>query len=494
MLGWLPLVVAACSPAKPPKAPADGAEAAALDPHVGRVENGLEPAGAGGGAALRSSIAERMRALRVPALSVAVVVDYKIEWARAYGVADAATGEAATAETLFQAGSISKALNALATLSAAAEGALALDAPINDALTTWKLPDAGRAPDAPVTLRRLLSHTAGTTVHGFPGYVAGRPLPTLHQVLAGAPPATTPAVRVERRPGSYRYSGGGTTVVQLALVERLGRPYPQILAERVLRPLGMAQSTFEQPLPPERLKRAAAGHGGDGRPIEGKRRVYPEMAAAGLWTTPSDLARFFVAVALARAGRPSPVPAAIAAQMTAGEAELGRGRKAGLGVFLSELGGAGYFGHGGSDEGFRADAVMSLEGGRGVVVMANGERGDALVDEVRRAVFAAYGWAPEAEAPRAALADVGAAGPLRVRAAPGANARLGGRGVGAGAKAPLGGRGVGVYVSAYVSPDGPARRPGRRARGRPVGAQNSAGSLCEPNTSRRTSQTSCSVA
>lgn len=143
-----------------------------------------------------------------------------------------------TLDTLFQAGSISKPVTAMAALHFVEAGRWSLDDPINDRLVSWKLPVNDLQKDQPVTLRRLLSHNAGTTVHGFPGYAAGTPVPTVVQVLNGEPPANTAPVRVDLVPGSkVRYSGGGTTIVQLMMTDQLKKPFPEILAETVLRPL-----------------------------------------------------------------------------------------------------------------------------------------------------------------------------------------------------------------------------------------------------------------
>ncbi|HWB82417.1 MAG TPA: serine hydrolase [Nannocystaceae bacterium] len=341
------------------------------------------------------ALTQRMTEHRVPGVSIAVFDHYELVWAGSYGLADSYTGEAVRDTTLFQAGSISKSVNALAVLSVAAEGKLDLDAPINEALRSWKLPDNELTRSSPVTLRRLLSHNAGTTVHGFPGYAEGAPVPSLTQVLDGEPPANTPAVRVDVAPGSIvRYSGGGTTITQLALVDTFGEPYPVILARLVLAPLGMANSTYEQPLPPQRISSAAAGHHRDGTVVPGKRHVYPEMAAAGLWTTSTDLARFFAELALARANRSKRVSHSIATAMTtASDSASGSG----LGVFVSERNGTALFGHGGADEGFQALAIASVDG-YGLVVMANSDNGFALIPEIERTVFAAMGW-PAAEPP-----------------------------------------------------------------------------------------------
>ncbi len=361
---------------------------------IARIESGLLPAVQVVGEELRYTLEERMREHQVPAVSVAVFEGYELVWARAYGLADVDTGARASETTLFQAGSISKSVNALAVLTAAAEGTLALDEPINTQLRGWQLPENELTRATPVTLRQLLSHTAGTTVHGFPGYAAGEEVPSVQQVLDGEPPANTEAVRVDLAPGtSFRYSGGGTTITQLVLSERSGRPYPEVLDSLVLAPLGMAHSSYEQPLPASRRVHAAAGHDYDGHVIAGKRHLYPEMAAAGLWTTPSDLARFFAELALAREGRSSRISQAIALAMTTKVMDIGDGGDAtGLGVFLTTRNGARLFGHGGDDEGFQANAVVSLDGGYGLVVMANSNNGFRIFSELERAVFAEYGW------------------------------------------------------------------------------------------------------
>lgn len=386
----------ACGSASPPRAEAPpSAPAAAPNPadRIARVERGLLPVVQVRGEPVTWTIEARMREHRVPGLSIAVFADHRLQWAKAYGVADVDTGARVTETTLFQAGSISKPVTAMAALMAVERGAISLDAPINTALSTWKLPDNDLTHAAPVTLRRLLSHTAGTTVHGFLGYAAGEPLPTLVQVLDGAPPANTPPVRVDLAPGTkFRYSGGGTTIAQLALIDRLGKPFPAIMAESVLGPLGMDHSTYEQPLPPARVIFAASGHDIEGNVIEGKRHVYPEMAAAGLWTTPSDLARFFAEIDLAREGRSTRVSKQIASEMTTAVNDAEGGEEVALGLFLSSRNGARFYGHNGADMGFQAYATARLGKGYGAILMANSNNGFKIFEEVARAIAAEYGW------------------------------------------------------------------------------------------------------
>ena len=380
---------------------------AAVTQRIEAIERGLLPPVVVEGEAPNWSIDERMREHRVPALGIAVFDNYELQWAKAYGMAEAETDSRATPETLFLAGSISKSVNALGVMRAAADGTLALDQPVNELLHSWKLPENALTRATPVTLRKLLSHTAGTSVHGFPGYAEGAALPTVQQILDGEAPANTAAVRVDLAPGArFRYSGGGTTITQLALIDRTGKTYPDALAELVFEPFGMRHSSFEQTLSPERLRHAAVGYGSDDQPIAGKRHRYPEMAAAGLWTTPSDLALFFIEIARARAGQSSPALQEIAIQMTSkviGTSDAEDGDGVGLGVFLFQRHGAEFFGHAGADEGFQANAVVSLDGGRGIVLMANSNNGFRIFPEIERAVFAAYGW-PGAEPVRARVA------------------------------------------------------------------------------------------
>src|SRR5687767_7434688 len=334
------------------------------------------------------SIAERMKFHKAPALSVAVIKDFKIEWAKAYGLKDLETGEPATTETLFQAGSISKSVNAMVAMKKVDQGRISLDEDINAKLTSWKLPDNEFTAKKKVTLRNLLSHTAGTTVHGFPGYAVTEKVPTLQQILDGTAPANTAAVRVDFEPGSrFRYSGGGTTVSQLALMDIEKKPYPDIAKETVLAPLGMSNSTYSQPLPPDWRKKAATGYRSNGLEVTGKIHVYPEMAAAGLWTTPTDLAKFAIEMQLSLAGRSNKVLSKESTDlMTTAFMDT-----AGLGFFIQKFGSALYFGLDGADEGFRAQMVVSRDKGYGVVVMVNSDNG-AILNEVVRAVAREYGW------------------------------------------------------------------------------------------------------
>jgi CubicO group peptidase (beta-lactamase class C family) len=327
----------------------------------------------------------RMAKWNVPGVSVAVIDDGKVVWARGYGVL--AVGETApvTPTTRFQAASISKPVAAVAALSLVQDGALSLDGDVNGALKSWKLPASDFTKGHPVTLRALLSHTGGTTVHGFPGYAQGAAVPTLVEVLSGTAPANTPAVVSEAAPGArWRYSGGGYEIVQLMIEEATGKPFAQVVQNRVLTPAGMDHSGYAAPA----AGAFAKGHGLDGKLIPGGWHSYPEAAAAGLWTTPTDLARFGLALADAQRGRPGAIlsPAMIKAMTTevAGGYGLGPG-VAGQGETLA-------LSHGGANEGFRAFWVIHPATGDGVVVMTNSDAGAPVMMEIVRSVARVYGW------------------------------------------------------------------------------------------------------
>ncbi len=336
----------------------------------------------------RFSIEDRMEFYRVPGVSVAVIHEGAIEWARAYGHANVGTERPVTSETLFQAASISKPVAALAALRLVEEGRIDLDEGIDAYLTSWRVPRDREVAQAEVTLRRLLTHTAGLTVHGFRGYAEGERVPTVLQVLAGASPANSERIRVDTDPGtSWRYSGGGYTVMQQLVEDLTGRSFEGVMRE-VLDSLGMRQSTYEQPLPPGRRATAATGYRSDGTPVVGSWHTYPERAAAGLWTTPSDLARYAVAVGLWFEGGDGGVipPAMTLRMLTPGLGGWGLGpRVEGSGLDLQ-------FSHGGSNEGFRAGFVAFPRRGLGAVVMTNGDGGGSLVEELLFAIAAEYEW------------------------------------------------------------------------------------------------------
>jgi CubicO group peptidase (beta-lactamase class C family) len=329
-----------------------------------------------------------MTRLHVPGVSIAVIHNGSIEWARGFGVRQI-DGKPVDVETLFQAGSISKPVAALAALHLVQIGKLSLDADVNTELTTWKLPFSPAANGKPVTLRELLTHTGGTTVHGFPGYAASAPVPTLIQVLNGEPPANTPAIRVEGEPGSkWKYSGGGYTIMQQMLLDASHQSFPQLLHETVLAPIGMTHSTYQQPLPSSQRNDAATPYDEKGKMIAGGAHTYPEMAAAGLWTTPSDLAKYATEIERSFEGNANHV---LSRDMTQQMLTPGKGNY-GLGVQIGGSSSDPYFTHGGVNEGFESLFVAYRNHGDGAVVMTNAQGGLELANDLMRSIATEYGW------------------------------------------------------------------------------------------------------
>ena len=334
-----------------------------------------------------TSLATRMAELRVPAVSIAVIHNGRIEWARGFGVTQW-DGPSVIERTLFQAASISKPVFALAVLRLADAGKVDLQANVNDYLTSWKVPDSAFTSQAPVTLRALLSHSAGTTVHGFRGYEPTATLPTVNQILDGVSPANSSPVRVDTVPGTrYRYSGGGYVIAQAALQDLTGVPTARNLQKVVLQPLGMKNSTFEQPLPASRAAEIAIPYRADGSQVEGGARIYPEQAAAGLWTTPSDLARYALGVNAALQGEKGAIISAPMARTMLTPVLNGRGLGPQVGGRTPRM----YFAHDGGNDGYRCLMVV-YEDGEGAVVMTNSDNGGVIAQEVMRSVASAYGW------------------------------------------------------------------------------------------------------
>jgi CubicO group peptidase (beta-lactamase class C family) len=331
----------------------------------------------------------QMERRRIPGLSLAIIQDGKIVKARGYGVTETGKTIPVTTSTLFQAGSISKPVSAMGALHLVERGKLDLDEDVNAKLAAWKVPENEFTREKKVTLRGLLSHSAGMTVHGFPGYARDEAIPTLVQVLDGAKPANTRPIRVNILPGSqWRYSGGGYTVMQQMVIDVTGEPFPRYMQEALLGPLGMSESTFEQPLPVEKSKLAATGHLSNRSPVKGKWHIYPEMAAAGLWTTPSDLVRFAVGVQEAGAGKLEK----ILSQQMARQMLTDQKNAYGLGVSLGGSGSTLRFSHGGRDEGFDAVLLAYAETGQGAVVMINANDNSQMVSRILEVIARAYHW------------------------------------------------------------------------------------------------------
>jgi CubicO group peptidase (beta-lactamase class C family) len=355
---------------------------------VKQVENSLSPTIIYGDTIPKNNLETRMKELGIKGLSIAVIQDYKIQWAKAYGWADEAAGRKATTETRFQAASISKSLNSLAVLKLVEEKKLDPEADINKYLKRWKFPYDSLSKGKKINTFHLLSHTAGLTVHGFPGYKTTDTLPSLPEILDGKKPANTGAVRSAFEPGlKFQYSGGGTTISQLLVEDITGQPYAVYMQEKVLKPLGMKNSSYQQP-PVKNVDLATGYYAQTGTPVKGNFHVYPEQAAAGLWTTPSDLARYIIECQLAYQGKSKKV---LSQAMMQKRMTPYIDTAAALGVFIQKKDNITYFNHNGGNEAFLCTSYGSLEDGKGLVIMINGDNFN-IIAELTNSIAQVYNW------------------------------------------------------------------------------------------------------
>lgn len=353
-----------------------------LEARISRIENSISPLfRIKGREVTKYNINERLRALGIPGVSIAFVNNGKVEWARAYGLADVSESRKMTTETMLLAGSISKPVAALRAHQMVEAGIFSLDENVNNYLKSWYVPDNEFTGNKKVTLRRILNHTAGLTVWGFPGYDKGDYIPTTVEVLDGK--GNTDSVRVYKEPGeSWMYSGGGYTIMQLMIEDNETASFPESLQKNVLDRINMQQSTFENPLPERYHSLAATGYRGNGNEVEGKWPIYPEMAAAGLWTTPTQLVQYAIEIQRIQNSQQN----GVLKYETVREMLVPGMNNHGLGPVVNEH----TFGHSGADEGFRAQLLAWKKQPQAIVVMVNSDNG-SIMQEIVLAVASEYG-------------------------------------------------------------------------------------------------------
>jgi CubicO group peptidase (beta-lactamase class C family) len=382
---FLIFVIASC---KTPQSAGSGRH----DALIQRIENEIHPiTSSGADSNINQTIDQRMQALKVPGVSIAVFDSGQIIWAKGYGIKELLPGMVVDTNTLFQAASISKPVTAVGMLRLVERNVLQLDNDVNQYLKRWQIPASDLTATEKVTLRRVVSHMSGLGVHGFFGYHVADTIPTAIQILNGGPPANSQAVRVVEKPGTREiYSGGAYTMLQVLLEDVTGKQFKDLLQQEVLQPAGMKQSGFDQPLPAERSKNVAKGFDENAKLIGGGSYVYPEMAAAGLWTTPSDLARFMMNISGCYRGEKG-----LLKQSTVQEMLTKLPGAGGLGFGVDGSGTpAKRFRHSGGNYGYTCYAVAFTDVGRGIVVMTNSANGTALIRELSRTISRVYGWPP----------------------------------------------------------------------------------------------------
>jgi len=343
------------------------------------------------------TLEKRMKYYDVNGISMVVIKDFKIDWAKGYGWADSLTGRPVNNATLFQVGSISKAINGLAILSLVQSGKLDLYKDINEYLQSWKFPYDSLSKGKKISLANLLTHTAGLSGHGFPGYPVDDTIPSLIEILNGIPPANTKAIRSEFEPSlKYKYSGGGTTISQLIVQDVTQQPYHQFMRKTIFDPLGMKTSSYEQPPSVANKNLLATGYRSDGKAVSGNYHIYPEQAAAGLWSNPSELAGFVIEIQQSLLGKSNKI---LSKEMAANYVTPYNSKyvtpygdeDVALGVFNRKVGNERYFTHDGSDRGFKAKFIGSVENGYGAVVIVNSDSRE-IIEEVVNAIAFTYKW------------------------------------------------------------------------------------------------------
>lgn len=355
---------------------------------INAIENGLLPSIQVQGDSIKTfNLLERMEHYKVPGVSIALVENGKIKWAKGYGVANSLYGSKVNTGTIFQAGSISKPVAALSALKLVEEGKIDLDQDVNSYLNGWKIDENKFTQKEKVTLRRLLTHTAGMTVHGFPGYKQTDTFPSITQVLNGT--GNTPKIFVDTIPGSiWRYSGGGYTVMQKMVEDISGLSLDAYMQKNILQPIGMENSTYEQPISAEDYSNISAAYDGDGKIIKGLWHNYPEKAAAGLWTTPTDLAKYCIEIQQILKGKQDGILSieTIEKMLTKDKNDWG------LGPSLQWEQDSLIFGHGGKNAGFTNEFVAFAHRENAVIIMTNADNGGKLISELLLAVSKYYNW------------------------------------------------------------------------------------------------------
>ncbi len=367
-----------------------------VEGRIERIVNNLQVKTAFDDNSQSKSLTEQMKLYHTPGVSIAVIKDGKIDWARGFGMRDVSKKAPVDINTLFQAASVSKPIFALAAMRLKEKGVLDLDKNVNEYLKSWKIPKNGDW-QAKITLRQLLSHTAGMTVHGFPGYTNTESVPSVTQILNGECPANTETIKSDALPGKdFSYSGGGLTIAQLTVGDLLNKDFPVIINEELFQPLNLKYSTYQQPLPENLSNIASVAYPYNNQPVTGKYHTYPEMAAAGLWTNPSELATMLIEIQKAVKGESVLLKKETIEEMLTPQKIA---NFMGIGFFLGSSGDSLRFGHGGWNEGFVSQVTAFKNIGNGAIIMVNSNEGNPLLQEIMQAIAIEYEWPDFISAP-----------------------------------------------------------------------------------------------
>lgn len=388
LTGTLISIVLSCTHKKDNVYLADGNQS--IRQKIQRIESGLIPANIIVGEPDKTfTLSDRMKYFNVPGISIAVIKDHKVEWAKSYGVKEAGTKDTVGLNTMFQAASMSKPITAMIAMKLEEENKIDLKRDINQQLKKWHIPENEYTRQTAVTSELLMLHMGGVNVPSFPGYPATDSIPDVLGVLNGTPPSNTEAVKVVLTPNTkWSYSGGGYTILQFLMEETTGTPFPRMMKNYLIDPLGLKNSTFEHNLTAGQQKQVAKGHREDGSVVPGGYYRYPEKAAAGLWTTPMEYAEMVIDLEKSYHGEPGRI---LKPETSRKMLKKYRGDMA-LGIVLKNIGDSLALAYGGWNEGYMCDVYSYLKSGSGVVIMTNSNNGYFLIQEIYRSLATVYEW------------------------------------------------------------------------------------------------------
>ncbi len=327
----------------------------------------------------------------VAGISLAVLRDFHLAYAQCEGFINNESHEPIWPDTLFQAASVSKVVSAVLSMILCEKGKLNLDRPVNEYLKSWKLPENELTREKPVTIRLILSHFSGINVPSYRGFTKRNPIPTLKDVLNGSGACDGPAISVDKPVDEqFNYSTGAFAVLQTVLQDITNESFETLVQRELFQPLNMHRSFFAQPLSGHLNGNAACGHLADGELVDGNWFVYPTKAGSGIWTTPTDLARFALHLQKILSGNSSGL-----LQQKSLREMLSPYREPffGLGFALYNDKGPGLlFGHTGNTEGYRSMFIAHASSGCGAFILSNSNNADPVVREVINQIATSEGW------------------------------------------------------------------------------------------------------
>jgi CubicO group peptidase (beta-lactamase class C family) len=337
---------------------------------------------------------------KIPGMSFAVVENFEVVYAHHVGLKETGTTNKLDSNTAFSTASIAKPVTATIAAMLAEKGKLDLDAPIAQYLKRWQVPSSDFTRNSPITTRQLLAHTAGMSQGGFADFHLGDDIPSPIESLNGKKlPRYDQPIRSLFTPDTdWQYSGGGYVIVQIALEDITGKPLQQLAQEMIFTPLNMQHTTMYQHGSDQFLTNVAKVHDASQQVIRDGIPICPQIAPSGLWSTPSDMAKFTIEYQQALAGQASSVISPWVAQQTTRLHTLKKvgGWSAGWMRFEAQ-GNIDWFSHGGSNTGTGGHVMASMQGGKGILVFMNAttEHRNPAIEALIKNIIDALDWHQE---------------------------------------------------------------------------------------------------